>query len=161
MAPPQVGPNSPTIFHPNLTTHHTESLDTPTLSFTSDFLGLLILMAAFLSFQNSSRMVPFFSPDPTLILFYTSFRQPPPIHPRQIQAAAVAPPTFLCNRHCPCTRLPSCSQVHPSRPQRREPTRHRERPPQDHRLWFCPHSRTQQGGVPSPHLLWHGRIHVS
>ena len=122
-----------------LTTHRAESLGTPMLSFTSDSLGLPILMAAYLLFRNSSRMV--LISFATLIPSHSFLRQPPPIHPRQIQAAAMASPTFLCNRRCPCTRLPSCSQVHPSRPQRREPTRHRERSPQDHRLWLCPHSR--------------------
>jgi hypothetical protein len=59
-------------------------------------------------------------------------RQPPSIYSRQLQAIAMASPTFLCNRHCLCPCLPSCSQMHPPRPQGRESPCHCERSSQDH-----------------------------
>jgi hypothetical protein len=123
----------------HLTTHPTESLGIPTLSSTSDSLALLNLIAASLSFRNSSRMVTHLSLVILYILSYPTRRQPPPIYPRRIQAAAMASPSFFCHRHCPCPRLPSCPQMYSSRPQGREPPRHRERSSQDHRFWFCPH----------------------
>lgn len=133
----------PFLSRPHLTTHRTESLGIPTSSSTSDSLGLPILIAASLSFRNSSRTVIHFFLVILTSRSYSTRRQPPPIHPRQIQAAAVASPTLIRHRHCPCPRLPSCSQMHSSRPQRREPPCDREWSPQDHRLWLCPHCGTQ------------------